>query len=291
MALATEPGAPDPRRADDGPRRDRRGGGARPRRRPAGGAPHLGAVHQPQPRDHQQDVRSRRRALRRPARRGGRYRDGARATRATRTRSACSAASRAAACAKDHGRLDTIPGFMPNVGEELPGCVFAGRCTLAEAICHTEEPPAHLIGGTPHEPLPLPRARPDAAARGGRRARAADGSTVASTRCSASTTSARSSSSRATTCTRSSASRRRSGPARRSVSSVSRAAARRRSPAALLGLVAADLRRGRARRARARRRRWRSARATTCERCRSSSRTRTRRSTGATRCAGSSAAR
>jgi peptide/nickel transport system ATP-binding protein len=49
---------------------------------------------------------------------------------------------------KDHGRLDTIPGFMPNVGEELPGCVFAGRCTLAEAICHTEEPAAHTIGGS-----------------------------------------------------------------------------------------------------------------------------------------------
>ena len=49
---------------------------------------------------------------------------------------------------KDHGRLDTIPGFMPNVGEELPGCVFAGRCTLAEAICHTEEPPPHMIGGS-----------------------------------------------------------------------------------------------------------------------------------------------
>jgi peptide/nickel transport system ATP-binding protein len=48
---------------------------------------------------------------------------------------------------KDHGRLDTIPGFMPNVGEDLPGCVFAGRCTLAEAICHTEEPAAHTIGG------------------------------------------------------------------------------------------------------------------------------------------------
>ena len=47
---------------------------------------------------------------------------------------------------KDHGRLDTIPGFMPNVGEELPGCVFAGRCTLAEERCHTEEPAAHLVG-------------------------------------------------------------------------------------------------------------------------------------------------
>ncbi len=47
---------------------------------------------------------------------------------------------------KDHGRLDTIPGFMPNVGEVLPGCVFAGRCTLAEERCHVEEPRAHRIG-------------------------------------------------------------------------------------------------------------------------------------------------
>ncbi len=46
---------------------------------------------------------------------------------------------------KDHGRLDTIPGFMPNVGAELPGCVFAGRCALAEEVCHLEEPPAHVV--------------------------------------------------------------------------------------------------------------------------------------------------
>ena len=47
---------------------------------------------------------------------------------------------------KDHGRLDTIPGFMPNVGEDLPGCVFAGRCLLAEARCVQEEPEPHDIG-------------------------------------------------------------------------------------------------------------------------------------------------
>ena len=47
---------------------------------------------------------------------------------------------------KDHGRLDTIPGFMPNVGDDLPGCVFASRCTLAEDRCHTEEPDAHIVG-------------------------------------------------------------------------------------------------------------------------------------------------
>jgi peptide/nickel transport system ATP-binding protein len=47
---------------------------------------------------------------------------------------------------KDHGRLDTIPGFLPNVGDQLPGCVFAARCTLAEDRCHTDEPPLHELG-------------------------------------------------------------------------------------------------------------------------------------------------
>ena len=42
---------------------------------------------------------------------------------------------------KDHGRLDTIPGFLPSLGAELSGCVFADRCALADERCHTEEPP------------------------------------------------------------------------------------------------------------------------------------------------------
>jgi peptide/nickel transport system ATP-binding protein len=42
---------------------------------------------------------------------------------------------------KDHGRLDTIPGFLPALGVELSGCVFADRCALADARCHSEEPP------------------------------------------------------------------------------------------------------------------------------------------------------
>jgi len=46
---------------------------------------------------------------------------------------------------KDHGRLDTIPGFMPNLGEELPGCVFAGRCSLAVDRCRTEAPEPHVL--------------------------------------------------------------------------------------------------------------------------------------------------
>jgi peptide/nickel transport system ATP-binding protein len=48
---------------------------------------------------------------------------------------------------KDQGRLDTIAGFLPNLGEELPGCVFASRCALAQEICNTEEPPLHALGG------------------------------------------------------------------------------------------------------------------------------------------------
>ena len=48
---------------------------------------------------------------------------------------------------KDHGRLDTIPGFLPPLGAELPGCVFAERCALADERCHADEPPFFLISG------------------------------------------------------------------------------------------------------------------------------------------------
>jgi peptide/nickel transport system ATP-binding protein len=48
---------------------------------------------------------------------------------------------------KDHGRLDTIPGFLPSLGAELPGCVFADRCALADDRCHAEEPPLETISG------------------------------------------------------------------------------------------------------------------------------------------------
>ncbi len=46
---------------------------------------------------------------------------------------------------KDHGRLDTIPGFLPPLGAELPGCVFADRCALADERCHAEEPPFFFV--------------------------------------------------------------------------------------------------------------------------------------------------
>jgi peptide/nickel transport system ATP-binding protein len=48
---------------------------------------------------------------------------------------------------KDHGRLDTIPGFLPSLGAEIPGCVFADRCALADEHCVAEEPPLIELGG------------------------------------------------------------------------------------------------------------------------------------------------
>ena len=42
---------------------------------------------------------------------------------------------------KDHGRLDTIPGFLPLPGAFLQGCVFSDRCPLATDECHASAPP------------------------------------------------------------------------------------------------------------------------------------------------------
>jgi peptide/nickel transport system ATP-binding protein len=47
---------------------------------------------------------------------------------------------------KDHGRLDTIPGFLPNLGEKPPGCIFADRCALAQPRCVEEDPPPYVVG-------------------------------------------------------------------------------------------------------------------------------------------------
>jgi len=48
---------------------------------------------------------------------------------------------------KAKGRLDTIPGFLPGLGAELPGCVYADRCGLAQDICREQEPDLFEIGG------------------------------------------------------------------------------------------------------------------------------------------------
>jgi peptide/nickel transport system ATP-binding protein len=47
---------------------------------------------------------------------------------------------------KDHGRLDTIPGFLPPPGQTMTGCIFAPRCSLAEDQCRQAAPPAFPTG-------------------------------------------------------------------------------------------------------------------------------------------------
>jgi peptide/nickel transport system ATP-binding protein len=69
---------------------------------------------------------------------------------------------------KDHGRLDTIPGFLPAPGLVPAGCIFAPRCTIAQERCEREAPPMYPVGGDRisrchyHEKAPeLPRVTPE----------------------------------------------------------------------------------------------------------------------------------
>jgi peptide/nickel transport system ATP-binding protein len=50
---------------------------------------------------------------------------------------------------RSNGRaaLATIPGSLPIPGVEIPGCIFADRCGLADGRCRTEAPPMYEIGG------------------------------------------------------------------------------------------------------------------------------------------------
>jgi peptide/nickel transport system ATP-binding protein len=46
--------------------------------------------------------------------------------------------------------LTTIPGFLPNAGAAVRGCVFADRCPLADPHCRQVEPGFHDLGGGRH---------------------------------------------------------------------------------------------------------------------------------------------
>jgi peptide/nickel transport system ATP-binding protein len=46
---------------------------------------------------------------------------------------------------KDHGRLDTIPGFLPAPGQVPTGCIFTKRCALAQERCEQEAPPMYPV--------------------------------------------------------------------------------------------------------------------------------------------------
>jgi peptide/nickel transport system ATP-binding protein len=48
---------------------------------------------------------------------------------------------------KEHGRLETIPGFPPPAGSVTGRCVFANRCGNATERCRNESPPTIDLGG------------------------------------------------------------------------------------------------------------------------------------------------
>jgi peptide/nickel transport system ATP-binding protein len=48
---------------------------------------------------------------------------------------------------RDQMSLDTIPGFLPPLGAEIQGCVYAERCAMSEDICLEVEPGLNDIGG------------------------------------------------------------------------------------------------------------------------------------------------
>jgi peptide/nickel transport system ATP-binding protein len=71
---------------------------------------------------------------------------------------------------KDLHRLDSIPGFLPQLGAVPSGCVFADRCGLAREICREQEPELIPLGGGHasrchfhDEAQALPRTTPDQA--------------------------------------------------------------------------------------------------------------------------------
>ena len=147
MALASDPSLLILDEPTTGARRDGRGRGARPRARPPRRVRHVRALHQPQPRrDRARCATASACSTRaRSSRKGRRSRSSS--TRGTPTRSGCCAASRARGQRKDHGRLDTIPGFLPVAGAELPGCVFAERCAFADDRCRTRAAAARSRSG------------------------------------------------------------------------------------------------------------------------------------------------
>jgi peptide/nickel transport system ATP-binding protein len=68
---------------------------------------------------------------------------------------------------RDDGKLDTIPGFLPPLGADIPGCIYADRCPIAEDICLEEEPDLKRLDGDrvsrcyfPERTLTMPHTEP-----------------------------------------------------------------------------------------------------------------------------------
>ena len=131
------------------------------------GVRHLGAVHQPQPGGDRQDVRPGRGALRGRARRGGPGAHRSSTTRATPTRSGCCAASRAAGSARTAAGSTPSPASCPRPARPARLRVRRRAARSRRTAAASEAPPLFDVGDRRtsrchfHEQAPdLPRATP-----------------------------------------------------------------------------------------------------------------------------------
>ena len=65
----------------------------------------------------------------------------------------------AARPAQGPGRLDAIPGFLPQPGQVMTGCIFAERCSLVVDECRQLPPPGFEVGPGAHRPVLPARGR------------------------------------------------------------------------------------------------------------------------------------
>src|SRR5256885_2094388 len=47
---------------------------------------------------------------------------------------------------KSKDRLDPIPGSLPPLGADIPGCVYADRCSIARDRCREDPPQLETVG-------------------------------------------------------------------------------------------------------------------------------------------------
>ena len=62
---------------------------------------------------------------------------------------------------RDEATLDTIPGFLPPLGADIEGCVYADRCANVEDICREEEPGLTPLPGNRVSRCHFPDRAPD----------------------------------------------------------------------------------------------------------------------------------
>ncbi len=62
---------------------------------------------------------------------------------------------------REDGSLDTIPGFLPPLGADIKGCVYADRCTIAEERCREAEPELKSLPGDQVSRCYFPDLAPD----------------------------------------------------------------------------------------------------------------------------------